>query len=354
MAKAGFWLRGARGKLAGASLAKGKNGTVMREIVAPSNPRTTAQLMQRMVFATATRTAKALREIIDHSFEDVKYGQDSVNYFVKQCAKILEQGMNNPVMNGITPYVPALPLGDIVVDGGYAGTIANYLISQGTLPSVPVVLIKSHDADPLSATRMLAVIEAAVPSATITFANLATLGFAAGTQYTFVILDTKPFTKGEFGFRAMRPLCIARINFNTEADAETPIFIANAQTGGFLLNPEVLNLEESTNYDKLLFTTASPAHDDEPAMGWKVDYFDGSVAQDGYCAGTIIASRYESGSWRRSTQQLLNVVETLRDSGEEFAISSRCAWNSLTDLLNDAAGAGSYPSDWYLNKAKNA
>ena len=53
MAKSGFWLKGAQGKLAGATMYKDANGdTVMREVVAPKNPQTTSQMVQRIIMCT--------------------------------------------------------------------------------------------------------------------------------------------------------------------------------------------------------------------------------------------------------------------------------------------------------------
>ncbi len=48
MSKVGFWLKGA-----GTTLYKGANGeTIQREIVSPSNPKTLAQNIQRIVMST--------------------------------------------------------------------------------------------------------------------------------------------------------------------------------------------------------------------------------------------------------------------------------------------------------------
>lgn len=50
MAKTGFWLHGATGKLAGATMSKGANGeTIMREVVTPKNPKTEGQSIQRII-----------------------------------------------------------------------------------------------------------------------------------------------------------------------------------------------------------------------------------------------------------------------------------------------------------------
>lgn len=68
MAKAGFWLRGAKGKLAGAVAQKGEKGTVLRENVVPHNPRSDEQMFQRIAFGTAASAAKFMLPIIGQSF----------------------------------------------------------------------------------------------------------------------------------------------------------------------------------------------------------------------------------------------------------------------------------------------
>lgn len=89
MAKAGFWLRGARGKLAGASAQKGQNGTVLREIVKPRNPKTEKQIYQRAIMATVMKAYSAGKEIFDHAFQGVEKGQKSQQYFIARNATLL-------------------------------------------------------------------------------------------------------------------------------------------------------------------------------------------------------------------------------------------------------------------------
>ena len=82
MAKTGFWLRGARGKFAGAVLAKGADGqTIQRELVKPKNPRTNGQMAQRMIFATVASAYSMMKAICDHSFEGVQYGAKTQQVF---------------------------------------------------------------------------------------------------------------------------------------------------------------------------------------------------------------------------------------------------------------------------------
>ena len=349
MAKAGFWLRGARGKLAGASISKGSNGTIMREIVTPRNPRTTAQLMQRLVFSTATRTAKALREIIDHSFEGVEYGQKSVNYFTRLTVSILKQSMIAPKMVGITPYVPALPLGDIigpsdpmVVDG--------LIISKGSLQGLGLTRMEPfYDDDPDIVSNMaLTGDHEGTPNLTVTFADLSTFGFEVGKQYTFVLVGAAAnFEQGSMQFRSAFPVLIARINFKSDAESTEKIFVAGPDSNTFVLNPSVLNLEESTNWNKIIFLPKNISETSTPEYeGYKVGVIDGDVK-----AGAVIVSQLVDGNWQRSTEKLLCQVSSAQS---ELQVTSGIGWNNLTDLLNAIAGEGSYASDWYLNQRPNA
>lgn len=85
MAKVNLWLRGARGKFAGASLAKGADGeTIAREVVTPSNPNTDKQLYQRMIMATVMAAYAAGKEIFDHSFQGRKVGSECQQEFMQR------------------------------------------------------------------------------------------------------------------------------------------------------------------------------------------------------------------------------------------------------------------------------
>lgn len=52
-------------------------------VVDVKNPRTRTQMVQRMIMATAGSAYKHMREIVDHSFEGVSYGQRSYSEFMR-------------------------------------------------------------------------------------------------------------------------------------------------------------------------------------------------------------------------------------------------------------------------------
>ncbi len=89
MAKSGFWLRGAKGKLAGTTLYRSNGETQQREIVTPKNPQTNAQMIQRAIMASVMRAYSHGKAIFDHSFQGVSVGMKSMQAFQKENANIL-------------------------------------------------------------------------------------------------------------------------------------------------------------------------------------------------------------------------------------------------------------------------
>lgn len=129
MAKPNFWLRGAKGKFAGASLGKGANGYQMREIVTPRNPNTNPQLFQRAVMATIMRAYSAGKEVFDHSYEGVSVGSKCQQKFMRDNLKLLRQEL-------INAQASANPLDSdarVVARGGIAPVSNAYKISEGTI-----------------------------------------------------------------------------------------------------------------------------------------------------------------------------------------------------------------------------
>lgn len=132
MAKTGFWLRGAKGKLAGATIYQSNGKTQMREITTPKNPQTDSQLIQRAIMATVMKAYGAMKEITDHSFEGTTAGSATMARFQSLNAKAVRARIEEDIQNGYD-------LGSIYAFSklGDAKFVPNaYVISAGSLPSV--------------------------------------------------------------------------------------------------------------------------------------------------------------------------------------------------------------------------
>ena len=90
------------------------------------NPKTAKQMAQRAIFTTAVRSRDALKSIVDHSFENKKYGSESLNYFMKRNLEILRA--RAAADNGT--------IGAFNVPYGITMQANPLLVSQGTIPSI--------------------------------------------------------------------------------------------------------------------------------------------------------------------------------------------------------------------------
>lgn len=132
--KTGFWLRGGNGKLAGATVYQQNGETVMREVVTPANPKTNAQLLQRIIMHTVMSSYSKMKDITDHSFEGIKKGSDSMAFYIKQNVALCREKVAQMQAAGTDPYQMGqfLPL-------GMRGFVSNqYQVAMGSLPSIGV------------------------------------------------------------------------------------------------------------------------------------------------------------------------------------------------------------------------
>lgn len=92
--KSFFGLRRGSTKTLTFSVYNGKQVTKDR-VTYVKNPRSSMQMKQRAIMATALRGYSALKEICDHSFEGITYGQKSMNYFVTENARMIRSAAPN-------------------------------------------------------------------------------------------------------------------------------------------------------------------------------------------------------------------------------------------------------------------
>lgn len=123
-----FGLRRGSTKTLTFSVYNGKQVTKDR-VADVKNPRSSAQMKQRAIMATALRGYSALKEICDHSFEGITYGQKSMNYFVTENARMIRSAAPNVNLS--------LFKGNSVSNA--------YIISKGTLPTVNLEVVTNSN-----------------------------------------------------------------------------------------------------------------------------------------------------------------------------------------------------------------
>lgn len=117
--KSFFGLRRGSTKTLTFSVYNGKQVTKDR-VTDVKNPRSSMQMKQRAIMATALRGYSALKEICDHSFEGITYGQKSMNYFVSENTRMIRSAAPNVNLS--------LSKGNSVSNA--------YIISKGSIPAV--------------------------------------------------------------------------------------------------------------------------------------------------------------------------------------------------------------------------
>lgn len=121
MAKGNWLLGGVSGKVGDLVLSKSNGKQVTRaRNRSPKNPKTSAQALQRMKFGALAAFYSAFeKEVLDHSWQGVKYGGPSHNFFYK-----------NALTNNVK--IPAVAM------GSHSFVPSNYPMARGTLQAVNV------------------------------------------------------------------------------------------------------------------------------------------------------------------------------------------------------------------------
>ena len=86
MAKGNMFLGMSRGSVGDVTFYRNRGNQVARaRNRQPANPKTEAQVIQRMILATASKAYSRMKGIVDHSFQGVQYGGVSQSYFLKRA-----------------------------------------------------------------------------------------------------------------------------------------------------------------------------------------------------------------------------------------------------------------------------
>lgn len=176
--KSFFGLRQGSTKSLTFSVLNGKQVTKDR-VVGGKNPRSQAQMIQRMCLATASAGYAAMKQIVDHSFEGYAYGADNMSRYISLNTKAIKADYNGEqAAFGYNPY------GDRQLRQGA------YIMSQGSASPISNLIFQvSNTADNNSVSVLLPDAgEGGVMSAN---AIMAEFGVTVGDMATFVMIAPK-------------------------------------------------------------------------------------------------------------------------------------------------------------------
>lgn len=350
MAKFNPILGTASGKLGDIVLYRANGAQLSRvRVRSVKNPKTQAQALQRMVFATASAARTALGSIIDHSFQSVKYGQKSVQYFMKRATDDLR--VNALACLQLTP-TEQVRLANFNVKGVSAMAINSLLISQGSLRPYEIIRI-GKDVPAVSTNPIPVIGEGDNGEPQILLGDfIKGMGLKPGQQCTLVrvrVLDDQAPLAGEYpGEGAIDENSLWDWQFATGVDIfrfRVDPNITDAQatslmpTGGGTIKVENGNgLIVDRAFE--MFWQYDEDEENIIAIRPSSDYEAGSGAGN-YAALAAIRSELVNGQWQRSTQRLVWFTET-----DNKRVSGASMYAALPTYMN---GVSITDSDKLLN-----
>ena len=262
----------------GSATSSGSREQIVRQ--APdsvNNPKTTAQSMQRMKVGPAQRFYNAFGVLISNAFQSVAYGNPSRRYFLSEAMKA-----EGPyIQKGVDRFIPA-----------------EYLFSDGSLPSVPYATREDMFADGSLLTGLTGVPSAA---GVIQPSDLAAaLGVSADTMISVVVVTNNNgfFEPHYLGFSE-------RVAIADMPDGS--IIGGNNTAAGF--NLALMGLP-TTNL---------------------------------VAAAIVLSKQDAGGKWLRS-RQFMQVNDDLYNQ-----LYSEEAFNAAVQSYSEAGSANALPSSWYYN-----
>lgn len=344
MAKGNMLLGYSRGKVGdvvftrfnGQQVAKARNRN-------PKNPKTEAQCVQRMVQATIAAAAAAFKNIVDHSFEGVSYGLNSLSKFRSENMNWLRAVALQDIREGVETA-------NFTIKGAGVAPACKYIMSKGTL-TYPAYYAKNIEAmrcavvDNFTDINGFARICADAPGTTETFTSyndfLGRLGLVAGDQITMVRLNVN---RGVIAATASEGEAInnpaiadyARIVFKKTPDTIDPSvwYTYDNETRKITFTDKVVDVARSSALGSLFIqceTLSTPGSKAGWCMG---DAILGDV--DG--VAIIRSQESQSGKWLRSNS--IMAVEGAIDAAAIYV------WPSYGEASTENLG-----SDMYLNNA---
>lgn len=298
MATGNWLLGGVKGKVGDLVLSKSKGVQITRARNRfPSNPKTTKQALQRMKFAAIAAFYSAFeKDILNHSWQGVKYGGTSHNHFYKLA---LSPDVKTPAIEkGSMSFVPS-----------------NYPMSRGTLRCPKYYFMSDTGGLIVNITLSSSFATSNLGQTIDLIAN--DVPYLKGKQITFVLIS---FKNGIF-YKTVERLIIDKSAYTQESLGKIfAKYYKNIQIGVVVKN--------ETN---LLYVTHNVNGEETPL-----------------CAASVIVSEWNGKQWCRSNSDMIINEDVMPDeyfNGEVFS-------NALATYMNKA-GNSSNTSDKYLNGAGN-
>lgn len=309
MSKGNMLLGQARGKVGSLVFSRADGKQIVRsraEVI--KNPRTQAQMIQRIMLNTVAQAYSSMKDIVDHSFQGLSEGQQSMSYFMQRNLNNLRTKVANEVANGksLAEIFNFSPL----KSNRLAYNV--YEIAKGTLPQVSV----SFDSESQHGVFFRATAN--------TYEGIASYyGLKRGDQLTFVQLANDPALGVKFLYA--RVILDPRNTDGTEAPMSSTFCENNA-----------VNLPSPRNEG--VFNTLS-FYNNEIGFDMAVGFT--------YGGAVIVSRKANDGTWMRSNATIeIDATEAATGTSLQQALDLlvQSGIEGLNDLYLNNAGTGNLPT----------
>lgn len=318
MAKGNMFLGMSRGSVGDVTFYRNRGQQVARvRNRKPMNPKTEAQVIQRMILATASKAYSRMKGIVDHSFQGVQYGGASQSYFLKRAMDDIRNWVSATLP--ITGEYPAELRDPLLYRGLAFPTDAHQsgvglLISEGIIPSVPAVLNTPAQGEDASVDHF-----GALASGNTVSDTMQALGAQVGDQITAVgLLPNGVFYASRYVIKA-----------DATAEDLADDWVSDGDSLAFdTVKTNIGRVRIQTNGSKIIVVDS-----EKPA---------GSTF--GLDAAAIIISRKVGDVWQRSTQRLVWLLDAGDYTLTDIVVADWLAGSAQIDTVNPR----------YLNQAEQS
>ena len=261
-----------------------------------ANPRTEAQMKQRAIIPIVAASRAALKGLVDHSFEGVNYGNDSLKKFseinLRSGALLVESyapnGYSNPGFASLVVSTGLLSDGGVIAGTGEKNGVATF--SYKTQAATDLTF-KAYGRGSKADDVLRTIAEWGATECEVV---------APGNQLTFLTVSLLSYVKVGDNRAPVSAFDISRILFPSAENTPAQVADVNGPwkvrfdvvegasevelTNGNTAVRIVWNKDDST----LLFTVRPNYHD-----------------QKTVCGGAVIRSAYVNGTWKRSNAKIV-------------------------------------------------
>ena len=257
-----------------------------------SNPRTDAQMMQRAIIPIVAASRAALKGLVDHSFEGVNYGNDSLKKFselnLRSGALMVESyapnGYSNPGFASLMVSTGSLSDGGVSIIIDEKGYFVSYMFAPKARTDLIFKAAKAGDSayDVLKTIAEWGATECEV--------------VAPGNQLTFLTVSLVNYVKVGDNRAPISAFDISRILFPSTGSTPAQVDDVN---GSWKVKSDV------TEGDKNVELTNGKVSLRIEWHGNKHLVFILSLKNPAFiCGGALIRSAYVNGTWKRSDAKI--------------------------------------------------